>query len=93
MISEEGGGSVELKPNSRNIPVTAADICKYVHLYVLHRMGENQSDALRLLRLGVMEAYLNIPVGGENPVCFIISKFFYMKLKKYCEKKFRTHAS
>ena len=83
MISEEGGGSVELKPNSRHIPVTAADICKYVRLYMyaLHRMGENQSDALRFLRLGVMDDYLNIPVGGENPVCFIISKFFYIKLK------------
>ena len=83
MIPEEGGGSVELKPNSRNIPVTAADICKYVRLYVyaLHRMGENQSDALRFLRLGVTDACLNIPVGGENLICFIISQFFYTKLE------------
>ena len=56
VIAEEGGGSMELKPNSRNIPVTAANICEYVRLRVALD-GPNQADARRFLRLGVTDAW------------------------------------
>ena len=47
---EEGGGSVELIPNGRDVEVTNVNIYQYVRKYAEYRMVNSQEKALKKVR-------------------------------------------
>jgi len=53
--AEEGGGTVELIPNGRNVEVTTQTIYDYVRRYAQYRMVRSQERALQALRQGVYD--------------------------------------
>lgn len=55
MGPEEGGGSVELVHNGRDIIVNEQNVYDYVRKYAEHRMIKTQEKALEALRLGVFD--------------------------------------
>lgn len=61
LAPEEGGGSVELVPGGRDIPVTDANLYDYVRMYANHRLVRTQDKALEALRLGVFDV---LPAGA-----------------------------
>lgn len=52
---EEGGGSVELVHNGRDILVNEQNVYDYVRKYAEYRMIKTQEKALEALRLGVFD--------------------------------------
>merc|ERR1719450_1446258 len=58
---EEGGGSVELINNGRDIEVTNVNIYQYVRKYAEYRMISSQEKALKKLREGLFDV---IPAGA-----------------------------
>lgn len=55
MGPEEGGGSVELVHNGRDIIVNEQNVYDYVRKYAEYRMIKTQEKALEALRLGVFD--------------------------------------
>ncbi|XP_012151178.2 E3 ubiquitin-protein ligase hyd isoform X2 [Megachile rotundata] len=55
LCPEEGGGSIELMPNGRDIEVTASNVYDYVRKYAEVRMIKVQEKALRAMREGVFD--------------------------------------
>lgn len=55
MCPEEGGGSIELVPNGRDIEVTATNVYDYVRKYAEVRMIKVQEKALEAMREGVFD--------------------------------------
>ncbi|OXU30332.1 hypothetical protein TSAR_012971 [Trichomalopsis sarcophagae] len=55
LCPEEGGGSIELVPNGRDIEVTAGNIYDYVRKYAEVRMIKVQEKALEAMREGVFD--------------------------------------
>lgn len=55
LCQEEGGGSIELVPNGRDIEVTASNVYDYVRKYAEVRMIKVQEKALDSMRDGVFD--------------------------------------
>ncbi|KAG7207185.1 hypothetical protein KM043_008872 [Ampulex compressa] len=55
LCPEEGGGSIELIPNGRDIEVTAGNVYDYVRKYAEVRMIKVQEKALHAMREGVFD--------------------------------------
>ncbi|XP_071872949.1 E3 ubiquitin-protein ligase hyd isoform X2 [Bombus fervidus] len=55
LCPEEGGGSIELIPNGRDIEVTASNVYDYVRKYAEVRMIKVQEKALHAMREGVFD--------------------------------------
>ncbi|XP_012215812.2 E3 ubiquitin-protein ligase UBR5 isoform X2 [Linepithema humile] len=55
LCPEEGGGSIELIPNGRDVEVTASNVYDYVRKYAEVRMIKVQEKALRSMRAGVSD--------------------------------------
>ncbi|XP_076167114.1 E3 ubiquitin-protein ligase hyd isoform X4 [Ptiloglossa arizonensis] len=55
LCPEEGGGSIELIPNGRDIVVTASNVYDYVRKYAEVRMIKVQEKALHAMREGVFD--------------------------------------
>lgn len=55
LAPEEGGGSVELVPGGREIPVNESNLYDYVRMYANYRLIKTQEKALEALRLGVFD--------------------------------------
>lgn len=55
LCPEEGGGSIELVPNGRDIEVTANNVYDYVRKYAEVRMIKVQEKALQAMRDGVFD--------------------------------------
>jgi len=53
---EEGGGTIELIPGGKDIPVNASNIYDYVRKYAQTRMVKTQEKALEAIRQGVLDA-------------------------------------
>lgn len=50
LCMEEGGGSVELIPNGRDVEVTNVNIYQYVRKYAEYRMVNSQEKALKKVK-------------------------------------------
>lgn len=55
LCPEEGGGSIELVPNGREIEVNATNVYDYVRKYAEVRMIKVQEKALEVMREGVFD--------------------------------------
>ncbi|XP_020295718.1 E3 ubiquitin-protein ligase UBR5 isoform X3 [Pseudomyrmex gracilis] len=55
LCPEEGGGSIELVPNGRDVEVTASNVYDYVRKYAEVRMIKVQDKALHAMRDGVFD--------------------------------------
>ncbi|XP_015109390.1 E3 ubiquitin-protein ligase UBR5 isoform X1 [Diachasma alloeum] len=55
LCPEEGGGSIELVPNGRDVEVTATNVYDYVRRYAEVRMIKAQEKALEAMREGVFD--------------------------------------
>ncbi|XP_025994709.1 E3 ubiquitin-protein ligase hyd isoform X3 [Solenopsis invicta] len=55
LCPEEGGGSIELIPNGRDVEVTASNVYDYVRKYAEVRMIKVQEKALHSMREGVFD--------------------------------------
>lgn len=55
MSPEEGGGSIELVPNGRDIEVSGSNVYDYVRKYAEVRMIKVQEKALEAMREGVFD--------------------------------------
>jgi len=60
---EEGGGSIELIANGRDVEVTNVNIYQYVRKYAEYRMVTSQEKALKKLKEGVFDV---IPAGSVD---------------------------
>ncbi|KAI4466454.1 e3 ubiquitin-protein ligase ubr5 [Holotrichia oblita] len=55
LCPEEGGGTLELIPNGKDIEVTSANVYDYVRKYAYYRMVKAQEKAIENIRTGVFD--------------------------------------
>lgn len=67
LCQEEGGCSVELIPNGRDVDVTAANVYDYVRKYSECRMFKCQRKALECIRIGVFDVLPETSMDGLTP--------------------------
>nr|XP_027205852.1 E3 ubiquitin-protein ligase UBR5-like isoform X2 [Dermatophagoides pteronyssinus] len=67
---EEGGHSVELIPNGRNIRVTPQNVYDYVRRYAQYKMVESQEKAIKAIRAGIYDVIPRISFDGLTPEDF-----------------------
>ncbi|XP_076670433.1 E3 ubiquitin-protein ligase hyd isoform X1 [Andrena cerasifolii] len=66
LCPEEGGGSIELIPNGRDIEVTASNVYDYVRKYAEVRMIKVQEKALHAMREGVFDVLPEGALDGQT---------------------------